>query len=369
MPNWLKKSFGRKEEGGGAPVSRQESPQVANIPSSSSAAAAAAGPSSSSSRPPQRTSTSSGAPGAPRPTFGTYPSSYVPLPRGYSSRVSSHDIAMAAVTLGVQPPPQPPTRPDIQQQQVDADLAMAYSIAQQEQHRQHFTNPHAPPPPQQQQQQQQQQPMAMAMPQHSPFGEAVSLPPPAAGDRPDLAMAAALAESQFSARQVDEYKRTTEEVYQAAVDKAMEASMKTVTYDDLLRDIKLWCIDLGAITDDVMSALNSVVRKRNEVAVKLEAALESEDERRVYKLSWMAEHLPAVEDKLRKLGERMSFVGVAVLELQDLRDVVVSTSPPVQQAERQRDTIIHKLFKAIEELGLSQLLPRNNGKSSTATVR
>jgi hypothetical protein len=244
---------------------------------------------------------------------------------------------------------------------------MAYSLAQQEAasgRNNNNNNGLSPPPPQQH------LPMAMTPPPQRPlppvnlhpsipvttqFGEAVSLPPPAAGTRPDLAMAAALAESQFSARQADELARTTEAVYQAAVNKALEASLQTVNYDDLLRDIKLWVIDLAASTDDVLGALDSIVRQRQEVAVRLEKALDNEidyDERKIRKLSWMAEQLPSIEDKLRNLADKMMPIGVAVVELQDLRDHIVTTSPPLEQVGGERDVIIIRLFKAMEEAGL-----------------
>jgi hypothetical protein len=190
----------------------------------------------------------------------------------------------------------------------------------------------------------------------SPFGEAVSLPPPAAGTRPDLALAAALAESQFSARQADELARTTEAVYQQAVNKALEASLQTANYDEILRDIKLWVIDLAASTDDVLAALDSIVRQRHDVALRLEKALESSeleyDERKIRKLSWTAEHLPSIEDKLRNLADKMTPIGVAVVELQDLRDHVLATSPPLEEAGRELHSIITRLFNTMEEAGL-----------------
>jgi hypothetical protein len=238
---------------------------------------------------------------------------------------------------------------------------MAYSLAQQEagrnneQRNQSAAAPLPPPLPQPQ------RPLPPiphhpAMPVTSQFGEAVSLPPPAAGTRPDLAMAAALAESQFSARQADELARTTEAVYQAAVNKALEASLQTANYDDLLRDIKLWVIDLAASTDDVLTALDSIVRQRREVAVRLEKALDASegdyDERKIRKLSWMAEQLPSIEEKLRNLADKMMPIGVAVVELQDLRDHIGARSPPLDEAGHERDLIIIRLFKAMEEAGL-----------------
>lgn len=220
-------------------------------------------------------------------------------------------------------------------------MALAYSMAQQEQQE-------ALPPA---------------------VGYPASVPPRMFPQRPgfrgpDLQLATALADSEFAARQADEFARASEAVYQAAVSQAMEASLRTVDYDDVLRDIKLWSIDLAAATDDIHAALDSVVRQRAEVAAKLERAVMAGEERRVAKYTWQAEHLPEVERRLRDLGERLAPVGVAVAELQDLREHVVATSPPLQEAERTRDDIIARLFRSMGAAGLR--MPPNNSASSTA---
>jgi len=377
MPSWLKKAFSKKDE-------KDPPPSSATRPSTSGAQSSPQQQSSrrtQSSRYPSHRSSSTPSSSSRIYSGVVNTSSGAPVSR---NRVSTHDLTMAAVTLGVAPTSSPPPvqdlpsgsssstpaaegslRPDLQQQQIDSDLAMAYSLAQGESGSSHNNEHHhnqqlqpAPPPlppPQ--------RPLAPvnhqqhpAMPMASPFGEAVSLPPPAPGERPDLAMAAVLAESQFSARQADELARTTEAVYQAALDKALEASLQTANYDDLLRDIKLWVIDLAASTDDVLAALDSIVRQRQEVEVRLEKALDSSegdyDERKIRKLSWMSEQLPNMEDKLRILADKMTPIGVAVVELQDLRDHVLATSPPLEEAGREKYAIITRLFNTMEEAGL-----------------
>lgn len=375
MPSWLKKAFSKKDE-------REPSASPATRPSTSGAESSPQQQSSrqaQSSRYPSQRSSSTPSSSSRIYSGVVNTGGGAPLPR---TRISTHDLNMAAVTLGVAPPPSPPPvqyspsgsssstpaaggslRPDLQQQQIDYDLAMAYNIARQESgssnnnnnEQQRRMQPAPPQPPSQRSLPPVNHQQHPAMPMTSPFGEAVSLPPPAAGTRPDLAMAAALAESQFTARQADELARTTEAVYQAAVNKALEASLQTVNYDDLLRDIKLWVIDLAASTDDVLAALDSIVRQRKEVAVRLEKALENSedyDERKIRKLSWIAEQLPSTEDKLRNLADKMMPIGVAVVELQDLRDHVVATSPPLEEAGRERDLIVTRLFNAMEKAGL-----------------
>lgn len=353
MPSWFKKVFSKKKKEGDASSSS---------PTGSTQSAASSQRSSRQNS--QRFATSSGSPGAPRPSYGLPP----PGP-STRRRVSSHDLAVTAGALGMTPPRTPSTastasprwqssRPDLSRQQVDADLAMAYSMAQQAAGNMQFGGPPSPL---------QQSPNNVVT---SPFGEAVSLPPPAAGTKPNIAMAAALADSQFSARQADEFARANEAVYEAAVNRALEASLRTVTYDDLLRDIKLWIIDLAAATDDVLAALDSLVKRRNEVAERLERALQEDDDRRIKKLEWMVEQLPAAEENLRKLADKMTPVGVAVVELQDLRDHVFEVAPPVAEAEKMRDTTLGKLFKAMEAAGLRPLsrASENGSGPSTSTA-
>lgn len=341
MPSWFKKAFSKK---------KKDTDPVSSSPTGSAQSATSSQRSSRQNS--QRFATSSGSPGNPRPSYGL-----PPLGPSTRTRVSSHDLAVTAGALGMTPPRTPSTastasptwqsnRPDLSRQQVDADLAMAYSMAQQAAAgNMQFGG--GPPSPLQQ------SPGGVVT---SPFGEAVSLPPPAAGTKPNLAMAAALADSQFSARQADEFARANEAVYEAAVNKALEASLRTVTYDDLLRDIKLWIIDLAAATDDVLAALDSIVKRRAEAAERLERALQEDgDERRVKKLEWMVEQLPAAEERLRNLADRMTPVGVAVVELQDLRDHIFEVAPPVADAEKMRDDTLARLFKAMEAAGLRPL--------------
>ena len=361
MANLFKKLFSRKkkerETGSTSPVS------------SSNSATSSQQRSPSSRQNSQRYATSSGSPGAPRPSYGL-------PPPGPSSRmrVSSHDLAVTAGALGMTPTSRSPStastasphwqanRPDLSRQQVDADLAMAYSMAQQAAgHQFDSSSP---------MQQSQRSPNNRVVASH--FGEALSLPAPAAGTKPDLAMAAALADSQFSARQADEFARTNEALYEAAVNRALEASLRTVSYDNLLRDIKLWIIDLAAATDDVVAALDSIVKRRADAAEKLEQALHENDQGKIKKLTWTVEQLPAAEDKLRSLCDKMTPVGMAVVELQDLRDHVFEAAPPLAEAENMRDGILQRLFKAMEAAGirpLSRSSENGSGPRSSTAVR
>jgi len=244
---------------------------------------------------------------------------------------------MASYALGVprQQPQASSSNIGSSQEQQDADLALAYSLAHQEQL--HIQNHSQTPLPDS-------RPALPAAPQG--FKDV------------DVEIAAALAESEFSARQADEFARTSEAVYQAAVSKALEVSLKTVSYDDVLRDIKLWSIDLSAATDDVHTALDKVVRRQDEIAAKLEHAIMSGEERRINKYSWTIEQLPVAESRLRDLGQRLAPVGVAVMRLEDLREDVIATSPPLDEAESKRDEIIGKLFR---DMGAAGLRPPSRG--------
>lgn len=133
----------------------------------------------------------------------------------------------------------------------------------------------------------------------------------------------------------------------------MEASLQTANNDSILRELKLWAIDLAAAIDDVHTALDGIVKKQKESFAKLDKALEHGDERKAAKYSWAAEQLPIAEAKLRSLADRLTPVGLAITELQDLREEVVATSPPIAEAERRRDDIIARLFRLMEDAGLS----------------
>jgi hypothetical protein len=64
---------------------------------------------------------------------------------------------------------------------------------------------------------------------------------------------------------------------QAAISQALEESMVTVNYDDLLRDIQLWIYDLEGASGDVNKALEVGGRVRRARVL----ALREEDRARV----------------------------------------------------------------------------------------
>lgn len=177
----------------------------------------------------------------------------------------------------------------------------------------------------------------------------------------DLAAASALADSRFAAQQASELARANQEAYDAEISLVLEASVKTACYDDILRDIKLWSIDLAAATDDLAMALADIVRRRDEISSKLVKALDNRDEKRIRKLTWLAEQLPVAEARLRDLAEKVTPVGLAVAELEDLRETVIERSPDIEDIERQRDKIIAKLFNDMSDAGLHLPSTSNRG--------
>ena len=177
---------------------------------------------------------------------------------------------------------------------------------------------------------------------------------------PDMHLASALAESQFSAKQAEEISRTHAELYKKAVDKATEDSLKTVDHDSLLRDIKLWTIDLAAASDEVISALSMISKRKSDVSSKLDRAIERQDEDRVARMLWESTQLPIVEKNVQRLVDNMVPIGVAVNDLQDLRQGLLSEKYTVFQAENERDRVIEKLFKALKNIRVKDL-PSSGG--------
>lgn len=183
---------------------------------------------------------------------------------------------------------------------------------------------------------------------------------------PDLQLARALAESQFAARQANELLKAKDSMFEAAVSKAMEESMSTAEYDGLLRDIKMWIIDLDAASDDVVSALNMISKRREDTATKLEKALEKGDGQRVAKMLWESEMLPEIQRRIVKLQENIVPIGIATSDLQSLRDKIIASYPPLDESQKSKDAIIETMFKALRKAKLRFL---NVGSVSDATVQ
>ncbi|KAI8101286.1 hypothetical protein M9435_001394 [Picochlorum sp. BPE23] len=175
---------------------------------------------------------------------------------------------------------------------------------------------------------------------------------------PDIHLARALADSQYAARQADALSKTRESVYEAAVSKAMEESIATVDYDNLLRDIKMWTIDLSAASDDVVSALSMVSKRRKELGSKLDKALEKGDTHRVAKMLWEEEKLPEIQDRIENLQENMVPIAIAVSDLESLREKVMSANPPIGESQKDRDEIIENLFRSLRNMKLDWSNPR-----------
>ena len=183
---------------------------------------------------------------------------------------------------------------------------------------------------------------------------------------PDMNLAIALAESQFAARQADELVKARESVFEAAVSKAMEESISSADYDHLLRDIKMWTIDLDAASDDVVTALNMISKRRRELAAKLEKALEKGDTQRVAKMLWEEEKLPDIQLRIEELQDNMVPIGLAASDLQALRKRIMETYPPIVESQKARDAIIEELFRALKNLKLKW---SNPGSSSDYSIQ
>lgn len=172
--------------------------------------------------------------------------------------------------------------------------------------------------------------------------------PDTPSEAPDLQVARAMAESQFAARQADELQRSRNNLFDAAVTKAMEASMSTADYDHLLRDMKMWMIDLDATSDDVLSELTMVHRREEEIAGKIDKALEKGDTHRLTRLLWEQENLPEVRRRMETLQETMVPVAIASSDLMTLRQRILSSYPPIQECEASRNEIIEELFRSLK---------------------
>lgn len=176
-------------------------------------------------------------------------------------------------------------------------------------------------------------------------------------DVPDISLARALAESQFAARQADELNKAKTSMFEAAVSKAMEESISTAEYDSLLRDIKMWIIDLDAATDDVVCAVNMISRRREETASKLAKALEKGDSQRVAKMLWESEKLPEIQNRILTLQENMVPIGIATSDLQSLRDRIMASYPPLKGCQQSRDDIIEAMFNGLKMAKLAFFNP------------
>eukprot|EP00890_Picochlorum_soloecismus_P006496 jgi/Picsp_1/6848/NSC_04185-R1_hypothetical protein CHLNCDRAFT_57951 [Chlorella variabilis] len=242
----------------------------------------------------------------------------------HHGRASTHDVSMAAHALGVKSTRAAEARAvQSAQNGTDDDYAVAYRIAEEERHLAAMRGTQLHPPNQYSQQ------------------------------IPDMLLASELAESQFSARQAQEISKTQDAVFEAAISKAMEVSLETVSHDNLLREIKLWTIDLAGASDEVMSALEMISKRRKEASAKLERAIEKNDSNRVAKILWETEQLPLVELKMQQLLDNMVPVGVAASDLQALREQIMEVSPPVEEAEARKEQIIDQMFQALKSLKLS----------------
>ncbi len=196
--------------------------------------------------------------------------------------------------------------------------------------------------------------------------------PDTPSEAPDLQVARAMAESQFAARQADELRKARNSLFDAAVSKAMEASMSTADYDHLLRDMKMWMIDLDATSDDVLSELTMVRRREEEIAEKIDKALEKGDTHRLTRLLWEQENLPEVKRRMEILQETMVPVAIASSDLLALRQRILSTYPPIKESESARNDIIEELFRSLKGVLRSRSLSgagRRRGGDGASTSK
>jgi hypothetical protein len=176
--------------------------------------------------------------------------------------------------------------------------------------------------------------------------------PDTPSEAPDLEVARAMVESQFAIRQAEELKKARDNLFAAAVSKAMEESISSADYDHLLRDMKMWMIDLDATSDDVVSEISMVRKREQEIPGKIERALQKGDTRRLSRLLWEQENLPEVKNRIESLQEMMVPVGIASSDLMTLRKKILNTYPPIEESQRARDDIIETLFNSLKRAQL-----------------
>ncbi|KAL4428231.1 hypothetical protein ABPG75_002320 [Micractinium tetrahymenae] len=170
----------------------------------------------------------------------------------------------------------------------------------------------------------------------------------------DVAVAAALAESQFAAQQAAAraaLAKAHEDQYQAAIEAAMEESLVTINYDDLLRDIQLWIFDLEGAVGDVNKALEEATTDTSEIDRQM-AAADPDDAEGMHRLLWLSEQYPLVQARLQELAGRVAPVNDTNKALKDLCDFIRNDQPPLADAESVRDAVIARLFQDLGRQGL-----------------
>eukprot|EP00887_Chlorella_sp_A99_P002670 scaffold6.g2670.t1 len=177
-------------------------------------------------------------------------------------------------------------------------------------------------------------------------------PPPS--PLPEPAVAAALVEPELVAAQQEELERMQGEAEQAAVDKAVEESFVTVDYDNLLRDIRLWILDLVGAAEDVAGAraAAAAARAEHEAEAAAAAADPAADPERLHLLAWLSEQLPGAEARLEGVAAHVAPVLEAVEGLRDLVGFIERERPTREEAEGVRDAILAELFEDLGRQGL-----------------
>lgn len=149
------------------------------------------------------------------------------------------------------------------------------------------------------------------------------------------------------------------DVEQDAIKQAMKASLETANYDSLLRDVAMWVYDLEGTNADVQNALTAAGEKHRKIVEDMSHA-DPDDPEGWHHLMWLSTQYPAVEERLKALGERLAPLNDAVSGLSDLRTFIQEQKPGVEDAEGIRDAVIAKLFEDLEGRGVASLLDHSD---------
>jgi hypothetical protein len=189
------------------------------------------------------------------------------------------------------------------------------------------------------------------------FGDAVSLPPARQADGATLAVASALADSEFKARQAEELDRVRETLFEAKVTETLKISLQSKDFDNIAREIKLWIGDLCATIEIVTRAEERIQQQQQSVVSQLDLLgsnskvskhMESEEhDQNMRRLTSLLEQLDLVECHLHSLAESLNPVSIASIRLEDLYDLLLSQRLQPDDADLELYQILDVMFQDV----------------------
>ena len=140
-----------------------------------------------------------------------------------------------------------------------------------------------------------------------------------------------------------------------------------VDYSALLGDIGEWIEALAAANADVAAAQREAGAATADASTQL-AATAAADKEALYRLGWLGEQLPLVEQRLQQLGGSVSApAGSATAALQALRQrveqqcVPALVKPPLAELEGERDAALASLAAQLVQGGLPAVVRTGGG--------